>query len=122
MIAKGHRDGSQYGVAVNAGKFQEVNSDDLAMRFVESTKGKPVFVAMQAEGREWTQVFSRRVVSMFDYVFTDGETWTDNRGKRMRLWIPEEVGAIPDAQEFMETLVDRTVGTLEYEPIDIYAN
>jgi hypothetical protein len=122
MIAYGQRNGIQYGVAVNAGKLSPVNSDDLAAQFVESVKGKPAFVAMQAEGREWTGIFSRRVVSMFDYVFTDSETWTDNHGKRMRLWMPEEVGAIPDVTEFMETLVDRTVGILEHEPIDIYAN
>ena len=56
------------------------------------------------------------------YVFTDSMTWTDNRGRRLRLWIPEELGAIPDAQEFMDTLVARTVGIFEQEPIDIYAN
>ena len=49
-------------------------------------------------------------------------TWTDNRGRRMRLWIPEEVGSISDPQEFMETLVERTVGILENEPIEIYVN
>ena len=49
-------------------------------------------------------------------------TWTDNRGRRMRLWIPAEVGTIADPQEFMETLVDRAVGILEREPIDIYVN
>ena len=68
------------------------------------------------------QMFSRRTVARFDYVFTDSMTWTDNRGKRMRLWMPDEVGAIADAQEFMETLVERTVGILEHEPVDIYVN
>jgi hypothetical protein len=77
---------------------------------------------MQAEGREWTRTFSRHTASLFDYIFTDSETWTDDRGRRMRLWIPEEVGVITEPQEFMETLVDRTVGILENEPIDIYAN
>src|ERR1041385_3685801 len=67
-------------------------------------------------------MFSRRAVSLFDYVFTDSMTWTDNRGKRMRLWIPEEVGTIADAQEFMDILVERTVGILEKEPVNIYAN
>jgi histidinol phosphatase-like PHP family hydrolase len=85
-------------------------------------KGAPVFVAMQAEGREWTGMFSRSTVARFDYVFTDSMTWTDNRGKRMRLWIPEEVGTIADQQEFMDTLVDRAVGILDHEPVDIYAN
>src|ERR1041385_2300921 len=67
-------------------------------------------------------MFSRRAVSLFDYVFTDSMTWTDNRGKRMRLWIPDEVGDIADEQEFMDTLVERTVRILETEPIDIYVN
>ena len=85
-------------------------------------KGQPCFVAMQAEGREWTQMFSAKAAALFDYIFTDSMTWTDNHGRRMRLWIPEEVGTIADPQEFMDTLVDRAVGILEHEPIDIYAN
>ncbi len=40
----------------------------------------------------------------------------------MRLWIPNDVGTIADPQEFMDTLVDRAVGILEKEPIDIYVN
>jgi histidinol phosphatase-like PHP family hydrolase len=40
----------------------------------------------------------------------------------MRLWHPEEVGTIADTQEFMDTLVERAVGILEREPVDIYAN
>ena len=49
-------------------------------------------------------------------------TWTDNRGRRMRTWIPRRSGAIADPQEFMDTLVDRAVGILEQEPVDIYVN
>jgi len=67
-------------------------------------------------------MFSRRVAGMFDYVFTDSMTWTDNRGRRMRTWIPAEVGVIADAQEFMDTLVSRAVEIIEKEPIDIYVN
>jgi histidinol phosphatase-like PHP family hydrolase len=40
----------------------------------------------------------------------------------MRTWLPNEVGSIADAQEFMDTLVDRAVGILSTEPVDIYAN
>ena len=122
ILAKGRRDGIQYGVAINAGKLSAANTDDALVSYVESMRGQPAYVAMQAEGREWTSMFSRRAVAMFDYVFTDAETWTDNHGKRMRLWMPEEVGAIPNVEEFMETLVNRTVGILENEPIDIFAN
>ena len=121
-LEKSRRDGIQYGVAVNCGKGNQVQDDEGARRFAESMKGQPVFVAIQAEGREWLQMFSRSVVALFDYVFTDSMTWTDNRGRRMRLWIPNEVGAIADTQEFMDTLVERTVGILEREPVDIYVN
>ena len=121
-LEKSRRDGIDYGIAVNCGKGFPIENDDGARAFFESMKGQPVFIAMQAEGREWMQMFTRRAVALFDYIFTDSMTWTDNHGKRMRLWIPEEVGTIADPQEFMDTLVDRAVGILEREPIDIYAN
>jgi hypothetical protein len=121
-LEKSRRDGVFYGLAVNCGKGFPIENDAGAQAFFESMKGQPVFIAMQAEGREWMQMFTRRAVALFDYVFTDSMTWTDNHGKRMRLWLPDEVGTIADPQEFMETLVDRATGILEHEPIDIYVN
>ncbi len=121
-VAFSRASGIQYGLAVNCGHLQPVTGDSGALRWIESLSGEPVFVAMQAEGREWLLMFSRKVVSKFDYVFTDSMTWTDNRGKRMRTWIAEEVGPIADPQQFMNTLVDRAVGILEKEPVDIYVN
>ena len=121
-LNRSRRIGIQYGIAVNCGKGFPTENDAAARKYVDSMKGQPCFVAMQAEGREWTQMFSDRAAALFDYIFTDSMTWTDNHGKRMRLWIPEEVGKIANPQEFMDTLVERTVGILEHEPIDIYAN
>jgi len=121
-LAKSRRDGIEYGIAINCGQGQPYPDDASALQFLESMKGQPCFVGMQAEGREWVNIFSRSVASQFDYIFTDSMTWTDNRGKRMRLWMPEEVGEIADVQEFMDTLVARAVGILEQEPVDIYAN
>ncbi len=121
-VKKMMRDGIQYGLAMNGGQGQPVTGDEGARAFAASLKGLPVFIGMQAEGREWTGMFSRSAVEQFDYVFTDAMTWTDRRGKRMRTWIPEEVGTIGDAEEFMDTLVERAVGILEKEPVDIYAN
>lgn len=121
-LAKSRRDGIMYGIAVNCGKGFPVQDDASAQAFVVSMKGEPCFVAMQAEGREWTQMFSAKTVALFDYVFTDSMTWTDNHGRRMRTWLPNEVGTIADPQEFMDTLVDRAVGILDKEPVDIYVN
>ena len=121
-LRKSRRDGIEYGIAINAGILSEVKDDASAEKWVAGMQHQPVFLAMQAEGREWTRIFSRRTLALFDYIFTDSETWTDDHGRRMRLWIPEEVGLITEPQQFMETLVNRTVGILENEPIDIYAN
>jgi histidinol phosphatase-like PHP family hydrolase len=76
---------------------------------------------MQAEGREWPTLFSKEAVARFDYVFSDAMTIVDHRGKRARLWMPDEVD-IPDKQAFMERLVRTIEGILDNEPIDIYAN
>jgi hypothetical protein len=121
-LAKSRADGIEYGIAINCGRGFPVDSDAGARSYLESMRGQPIFVAMQGEGREWTQVVSRSSVAGFDYVFTDSMTWTDNNGLRRRLWLPDELGPIPDVEEFMDLLVDRTVGILEREPIDIYAN
>jgi hypothetical protein len=121
-LDRSRRDEIQYGIAVNCGKGFPVQDDAAALAFLDSLKGQPVFAGMQAEGREWTGMFSRQTAARFDYIFTDAMTWTDNHGQRMRLWIPEEVGSIADVEDFMETLVARTVDLLEHEPIDIFVN
>ena len=110
------------GVAANCGKGFPIQTDKDAVAFVESMQGQPVFVGMQGEGREWVSMFSKETRARFDYVFTDSMTWTNPAGKRMRLWMPEEVEIGPDVQAFMELLVAKTVGILETEPIDVYVN
>lgn len=121
-LALSRQTGIFYGIAVNCGKGFPVENEAGAIAFKKSLEGAPVYAAMQAEGREWVEMFDRRTVGVFDYVFTDSMTWTDNRGRRMRTWLANEVGTIADPQEFMETLVSRAVGILEREPIDIYVN
>ncbi len=121
-LTRSRRDGIQYGIALNCGKGFPVEDDAGLRRFLETMRGQPVFLALQAEGREWMDMVSRRAVAQFDYVFTDSMTWTDRRGRRMRTWIAEEVGTIADPEEFVDTLVDRTVEILEREPVDIYVN
>jgi hypothetical protein len=121
-LVQSRRDNIRYGIAVNCGKGFPVQDDAAAEAFCASMKGQPVLVGMQAEGREWTGMFSQRAAARFDYIFTDAMTWTDDGGRRMRLWIADEVGVIADAESFMETLLARTVAILEHEPIDIFVN
>lgn len=121
-LAESRRTGVFYGIAVNCGVGFGVTNDAGIYQYLDSMKGQPVFVAMQAEGREWVKMFSPAAIAKFDYVFTDSMTWTDNHGKRMRTWIKEEVGEIKDKQEFLDTLVERAVEILTREPVDIYVN
>jgi hypothetical protein len=121
-LALSRRTGTFLGLAVNCGKGFPIETDAGALEFLKTLEGQPVFVGMQAEGREWVSMFSKETRARFDYVFTDGMTWTNPAGKRMRLWMPDEVEIGPDEQAFMDLLVAKTVGILETEPVDIYVN
>ena len=121
-LEKSRKDGIQYGIAINGGKGFPVTNDEQLLAALKPLQGQPVFLALQGEGREWPGTFSRRVLEQFDYIFTDAMTFTDDNGRRMRLWIPEEVGEIKDHEAFMDTIVDRIVKVITNEPIDIYVN
>ena len=64
---------------------------------------------------------SEESISKFVYVFTDSMTWSNDRGRRMRLWIEDEV-EVGNPQNFMRMHLDRIEGILNNEPIDIYVN
>ena len=113
--------GVKFGIAQNCGLGFNVTDDNGLKDYLEKLKGKSVYVAMQAEGREWLGLFSPEWIAKFDYVFSDAMTFTDDSGRRTRLWIKEEVN-IGDKQQFMDMLVRKTVGILNNEPIDIYVN
>ena len=122
VLALSRETGMFLGLAVNCGKGFPVETDEGALAYLKTMEGQPAFVAMQAEGREWVTMFSKETRAKFDYVFTDGMTWTNPAGRRMRLWIPAEVEIGPDEGAFMDLLVSKIVGILETEPIDIYVN
>jgi hypothetical protein len=121
-LRRSRETGISYGIVINGGLNLPVNSDAGLEAFLRETGGKPVFVGFQAEGREWVRLFTRQTLEKFDYVFTDAMTWTDDDGRRMRLWIKQDVGVIADPQRFMDTLVNRAIAIFDNEPIDLYVN
>jgi len=121
VLGRMHQTGIGAGVAVNGGQDFPVKNDKAAEAFLKSVRGQPVFIGMQAEGREWVRLFSPEMVARFDYVFTDAMTLTDTRGRRSRLWVKEEVDA-SNPQAFMDHLVKTTEEILDREPIDFLAN
>jgi hypothetical protein len=121
VIELAQRHAIRVGVAENCGVGFATRNDEALQRVLDRFAGKPVYKAMQAEGREWVKMFSPEMIARFDYVFTDSMTFTDQRGKRTRLWMPPEV-EVGDKQAFMDMLVEKTVEILNNEPIDIYVN
>lgn len=113
--------GIDYGVAFNAGIGFPITDDSTLIATLEKYQSYPVYKAMQAEGREWLTMFEEENIKKFDYVFTDAMTWTDKKGRRMRLWMPEEV-FVDDKEDFMDQLVEKIVGVMTNEPIDMYVN
>jgi len=121
LLAHSNETGIKYGVAFNAGIGFPITDDATLLENYEKYKDYPVYLAMQAEGREWVNMFSEENIATFDYVFTDAMTWTDSKGRRMRLWMPDEV-FVDDKEDFMDQLVDKIVGVMTNEPIDLYVN
>jgi hypothetical protein len=113
--------GINYGVAPNCGLKFPVTNDSTLFAYIDSVAGSPTFKGMQAEGREWVTLFSPDAVAKFDYVFTDAMTFTDKKGRRNRIWIPEEVW-VDDKQKFMDDLVEKIEAIFSQEPVDIYVN
>lgn len=114
--------GMGLGIATNGGQGFPIQNDGAALAFLETMKEQAVFLALQAEGREWMKMFTRAAYSKFDYIFTDSMTWTNKAGKRLRLWIPEEADFGSDVEGFMDELTAETVRIIASEPIDIYVN
>ena len=121
-VRKSEAEGIRYGIAVNCGIGFPVQNDSQADSFLLIMNDYPQFyVGMQAEGREWVNLFSEESIEKFDYVFTDAMTFTDEKGRRNRIWLPEET-FIDDEEEFMDYLVKTLVAILNSEPVDIYVN
>ena len=113
--------GINYGIAPNCGLHFPVTNDSSLFAYMREVKGKPIFRGMQAEGREWVTLFSPDAVSKFGYVFTDAMTFTDYRGRRNRIWMPEEVW-VDDKEKFMDQMVGKIEAIFSQEPVDIYVN
>ncbi len=121
-VAKSKAENIDYGIAVNCGMGFPVHNDSQIDSVIALFKNYPQFyVAMQAEGREWVNIFSKESIEKFDYVFTDAMTFTDAKGRRNRIWMPNETW-IDDEQQFMDYLVNTLVKILNTEPINIYVN
>ncbi len=121
-VSKSEKENVKYGIAVNGGIGFSVQNDHQLDSVIRVMKNYPqFFIGMQAEGREWVNLFSEKSLSKFDYVFTDAMTFVDQKGRRNRIWLENETW-IDDEQQFMDDLVTLIVKIISSEPINIYVN
>jgi histidinol phosphatase-like PHP family hydrolase len=121
-VLKSRNENIRYGIVTNVGIGFPVHNDNQIDSVINLFKNYPqFFLGMQAEGREWVNNFSKESMNKFDYVFTDGMTFTDAKGRRNRIWMKEETW-IDNEEEFMEYLVNTIVKILSTEPINMYVN
>jgi histidinol phosphatase-like PHP family hydrolase len=121
-IEKSENENVKYGIAVNCGIGFPVQNDSQLDSCISEMKKYPQFYnGMQAEGREWVNLFTKESINKFDYVFTDAMTFVDKKGRRNRIWLENETW-IDDEQQFMDDLVALIIKIINTEPIDIYVN
>jgi len=121
-VKKSKAENINYGIVVNCGLKFPVHEESQIDSVLLTFKDYPQFyIGMQAEGREWVNLFSKESIQKFDYVFSDGMTFTDEKGRRNRIWLKEETW-IDDEEAFMDYLVNTIVKILREEPINIYVN
>jgi histidinol phosphatase-like PHP family hydrolase len=121
-VKKSKEENIKYGIAFNCGLKFPIHQDSQIDSLFTVMKDYPQFyIAMQAEGREWVNIFSKESIDKFDYVFTDAMTFTDEKGRRNRIWLPAETW-IDNEEDFMNYLVNTIVKILIEEPINIYVN
>jgi len=121
-VLKSESENIEYGIATNCGLGFPVYNDKQIDSVLLTFKDYPqFFIGMQAEGREWLDIFSKESINKFDYVFTDAMTFTDAKGRRNRIWMEDETW-IDDEEAFMDYLVNTIVDIISTEPIDMYVN
>ncbi|MCD8471474.1 MAG: hypothetical protein LRY33_02495, partial [Parabacteroides chartae] len=100
--------GINYAIAPNCGIGFPITNDQEIRAYLDTMRTQPFILAMQGEGREWVTTFSPEARAEFDYVFTDALTFTDKKGRRTRLWIPEEVW-IENEEQYMDLIVEKNM-------------
>ena len=124
--------GINFGIGPNAygpmdnpgdgGSGKQYEYDGELMEYYDSVKDTPFLRGVQGEGRKWVYSFKKESLLAFDYLYTDGMTIIDHKGRLTRTYRPNEVIMDISKQAYMDMLVDKTAKILAEEPADFFAN
>lgn len=114
--------GVNLGVLRNLGRGWPIESDRQLRDFLESVEGKPLFVGLQVNDRDWMKRHANELLDRLDYVLADTMIMpmpTDNDGP-VKLWQADKY-TIDDPEAWMERYLRHNLRVLA-EPISILAN
>lgn len=120
---------AKFGIVEHAGTKENIypkvlSNDDELQAYVKMLEGKDVYKGVQTEWTDWVKCFSKKTLTLLDYVLTDAMTFPGKDGKRVKLWEKEaeERVDMSNHEAFMDRLVDWNVQIITEQPIDILAN
>ncbi len=114
--------GINIGVLKNIGKGWPVETDEHLRAFLDGVGGRPVFVGLQVNDRDWMDRHSSDLLKRLDYVLADTMIMPmpDDDGPPVKLWQADRY-AITDPEAWMQRYVQHNLRVLS-EPITVLAN
>jgi hypothetical protein len=114
--------GVNLGVLKNIGKGWPIETDEQLQAFLDGVEGRPVFVGLQVNDRDWTLKHARHLLGRLDYVLGDTMIMPmpNDDSPPVKLWQAKEY-TIDDPEAWMERYVRHNLRVLA-EPITVLAN
>jgi hypothetical protein len=114
--------GINVGVLKNIGQGWPIETDDQLREFLDGVQGKPVFVGLQVNDRDWMTKHSPELLKRLDFVLGDTMIMPmpDDNSPPVKLWMKDQY-TIKDPEAWMERYVKHNLRVLA-EPIAILAN
>jgi hypothetical protein len=117
IIEKAEKNGIQMcGIILNPGR-----TDDSLIRFIDSVKDLPCYMALQPMQMGWSSYLSKELIEKVDYIIMDPQTVPNSNkyGDTANIWRHDCY--IPDAEEFMKINMKHYMAVINNpEPIDIF--
>ena len=114
--------GINIGVLRNLGQGWPLKTDDQLREFLDSVQGRPVFVGLQVNDRDWMDKHSPDLLQRLDFVLADTMIMPmpDDDSEPVKLWLGDQY-TIDDPEAWMERYMRHNLRVLA-EPVTILAN
>ncbi len=114
--------GFNVGVLENIGEGWPIHLDEHLRWFIGQAQGKPVYLGVQVNDRDWFTKHDRALLEQLDYVLADTMIMTmpDDQSPPVKLWMPD-LYTIADPHAWMERYLRHNLQILD-EPVSILAN